>query len=157
MSDRNMMITRTLAAPRSAVWRCWVEGDLLRQWYCPRPWWVSKADIDVRPGGASLIVMNGPDGEEMPTAGQYLEVVPGERLVFTDAFVGNWMPGAGAPFMVGHVTLRDTGGGGTLMEWGARHWSSEAAEQHRDMGFEPGWNAAADQLEALAAALAASV
>jgi uncharacterized protein YndB with AHSA1/START domain len=153
MSANELSITRTLSAPRASVWRCWVEGALLKQWYCPKPWSVSVADLDVRPGGASLIVMNGPDGEVMPNPGQYLDVVPGERLSFTDAFVGDWVPGTSAPFMVGHVTLSDAPGGGTLMVWGARHWSEEAREQHLAMGFEAGWNAAADQLETLAASL----
>ncbi|MCB1421313.1 MAG: SRPBCC domain-containing protein, partial [Nitratireductor sp.] len=33
-----LFIERTLAAPRSKVWRCWTEPELLEQWYCPRPW-----------------------------------------------------------------------------------------------------------------------
>jgi uncharacterized protein YndB with AHSA1/START domain len=152
---RHLSITRTLAAPRAAVWRCWVEGELLKQWFCPKPWWVSLAELDVRPGGASNIIMNGPNGEVMPNPGQYLEVVAGERLSFTDAFIGDWQPGGAVPFMVGHVTLADAPDGGTLMVWGARHWSVEATQQHVDMGFDEGWNAAADQLEALAVSLAA--
>jgi len=41
------------------------------------------AELDVRPGGANLIVMRGPDGKDMPNRGVYLEVVPNERLVIT--------------------------------------------------------------------------
>jgi uncharacterized protein YndB with AHSA1/START domain len=63
------------------------------------------------------------------------------------------MPGSAAPFMVGYVKLSDLPDGKTHMEWGARHWSAEAAEQHKTMGFEAGWNAAADQLDALATSL----
>ena len=40
----------------------------------------------VRPGGSNVIVMCGPDGNEFPNAGTYLEVVKNERLVFTDAY-----------------------------------------------------------------------
>jgi uncharacterized protein YndB with AHSA1/START domain len=150
---RHLSITRTFAAPRAAVWRCWTDMDLLKQWFCPKPWFVSRAEWDLRPGGATLTVMNGPNGEEMANPGQLLEIVEGERLVFTDAFVGDWVPGAEAPFMVGHVDLSDTPEGGTRMVWGARHWTDEATEQHRSMGFEAGWNAAADQLDALASSL----
>ena len=46
--------------------------------------------MDVRPGGANLIVMRGPDGNEFPNAGVYLEVVKNERLVFTDAYTKAW-------------------------------------------------------------------
>jgi hypothetical protein len=36
------------------------------QWFAPRPWTVARAETDVRPGGASLVVMRGPEGEEVP-------------------------------------------------------------------------------------------
>ena len=147
-----LSISRKLDAPRAAVWRCWTEGALLKQWFCPKPWYVSRADMDVRPGGASLIVMNGPNGEEMPNPGQYLEVVQGKRLVFTDAFSGDWQP-AGKPFMVGYVELSDALEGGTNMVWSALHWTEEDMKQHLSMGFEAGWNAAADQLNDLASSL----
>jgi uncharacterized protein YndB with AHSA1/START domain len=147
-----LSISRTLDAPRAAVWRCWVEPELLKQWHCPKPWWVSHAELDVRPGGASFVVMNGPNGEEQRLPGQYLEVVEGTRLVFTDAFDGDWRP-AGAPFMVGFVELSDLPGGRTQMVWGARHWSEADRDKHLAMGFEQGWNAAADQLNELAKAL----
>ena len=153
MTNRTLSITRHLKASRANVWRCWVEGDLLKQWYCPKPWSVSVAQIDVRPGGASLVVMNGPNGEENRLPGQYLDVADGQRLVFTDAYIGDWIHGGNAPFMTGYVLLSDHPDGGTMMEWGARHWSDETLEQHKAMGFEAGWNAAADQLDQLAAGL----
>jgi uncharacterized protein YndB with AHSA1/START domain len=151
-SGFELSIRRVIDAPRASVWRCWTEGDLLKQWYCPKPWYVSRADIDVRPGGASFIIMNGPNGEEMPIPGQYLEVVHGQRLVFTDAFSGDWKP-AGKPFMVGFVELSDAPGGKTGMIWGARHWTEEDMKQHLEMGFEGGWNAATDQLNELVRSL----
>ena len=148
-SARTLKIVRTFSAPRAMIWRCWTDMSLLKQWFCPKPWYVSRADWDLRPGGATLTVMNGPNGEEMAHPGQILKVEDGTRLVFTDAFVGDWMPGSDAPFMVGEVVLSDTAHGGTLMHWSAHHWSDEAVEQHKSMGFEAGWNAAADQLDAL--------
>lgn len=151
-ANKELSITRVLDAPRAAVWRCWVEADLLKQWYCPKPWYVSHAELDVRAGGPSMVVMNGPNGEEQRLPGQYLEVAALQRLVFTDAFDGDWRP-AGTPFMVGFVELTDAPGGKTKMVWGARHWTEAAREQHLAMGFEQGWNAAADQLNALAQSL----
>jgi uncharacterized protein YndB with AHSA1/START domain len=152
-SINDLFITRTIDAPRNAVWRCWTEPHLLKQWYCPKPWLVSVAEIDVRAGGASYIVMNGPNGEEQKLPGQYVEVVEGQRLAFTDAFVGDWRPGAGKPFMLGYAEFSDAPGGKTLMTWGARHWSEEDRKSHEAMGFELGWNAAADQLNDLAKSL----
>lgn len=151
-NDRELSITRTIDAPRSAVWRCWVEPALLKQWYCPKPWYVSHVEQDIRPGGASLVVMNGPNGEENRLPGQFLDVAEGQRLVFTDAFDGDWRP-AGKPFMVGFVELSDAPGGKTLMVWGARHWRDEDRDAHLAMGFEQGWSAAAAQLNELAQTL----
>jgi len=62
--------------------------------------------MDVRAGGASLIVMQGPDGKEIPNPSIYREVVPNEMLVFTDAFTSAWEPSQKA-FMVGILTFAD--------------------------------------------------
>ena len=48
----DLVLTRVLDAPRDKVWRCWVEPELLKQWFCPKPWYVSEARIGLRPGGA---------------------------------------------------------------------------------------------------------
>lgn len=153
MSNTDLSIDRVLDAPRTVVWRCWVDPELLKQWHCPKPWYVSEVKQDIRPGGASFMVFNGPNGEEQRLPSQFLDVVDGERLLFTDAFIGDWRPGAGKPFMVGYVELEDAPGGKTRMVWGARHWSEQDREQHLAMGFEQGWNAAADQLNELASSL----
>lgn len=143
-----LVLSRLIAAPRAKIWRCWTEPELLKQWFCPKPWGVSHAEIDVRAGGPSFIVMRGPDGEEMPTRGVYLEVVPERKLVFTDAFVRAWKPSA-KPFMAATVTFADEAGG-TRYEAVCEHWSDEDRARHEAMGFHAGWGAAADQLAELA-------
>ena len=60
---------------------------LLKQWFAPLPYTTPVAELDVRPGGSAFIVMRGPDGKDLPNRGVYLEVVPNERLVSTDAYV----------------------------------------------------------------------
>lgn len=150
-----LSLVRRLAAPRAAIWRCWTEPALLQQWFCPKPWWVESADFDLRPGGRMNMIMCGPNGERAPSQGCFLEVLPGERLQFTDSFSEGFQPLA-EPFMTGVVEFSDSDDGATLMRWGARHASAESAERHLAMGFETGWNAAADQLEALAATLPAA-
>lgn len=151
MTGTDLILDRLLAAPRLAVWRCWTEPDLLCQWFCPKPWFVSEARIDLHPGGEMFTVMNGPAGERFENLGVVLDMVPGERLVTTDAFVPGWRP-SGRAFMVAEVTLRDEGDGTRYIAT-ARHWTPEARAEHEAMGFHPGWNAAADQLEALARSL----
>ena len=99
-SGRELAIRRRLAAPRAAVWRCWTEPELLKQWFCPKPWHVTEAVIDLRPGGRFFTRMAGPmpDGSQadMPNEGCFLSVEPERRLVFTDALHAGWRPAAPA-------------------------------------------------------------
>ena len=147
-SDRELVLTRLIDAPREALYRCWTEPELLKQWFAPLPWTTPEAQMDVRPGGSSLIVMRGPDGTEMPNRGVYLEVVPGRKLVFTDAYTSAWEPSE-RPFMTVILTFEDEGGK-TRYTARARHWTVENREMHEKMGFETGWGLCADQLAALA-------
>lgn len=154
-TDLSLEIERIIKAPRSAVWRCWSEPDLFRQWFCPKPWSVAEAEFDLKPGGRMNTVMVGPNGERMDNKGVCLEIIPGERLVFTDAYAEGFVPAASS-FMTGYVSLSDTEDGHTRMIWGARHKNEEDKNKHLEMGFEPGWTAASAQLDALARSLEAS-
>ncbi len=151
LAQRDLLLTRVLRARRHQVWRCWTEPGLIKRWFTPPPWQTVDARMDVRAGGTSLIVMRGPDGQEVPNPGVYLEVVPDERLVFTDAYARAWEPSA-KPFMTGVLTFEDAG---PHTRYTARvlHWSVEDREAHERMGFHAGWGIATDQLEALAATL----
>jgi len=151
-NDLSLTLDRIIKAPRARIWRCWTEPELLKQWYCPKPWTVSHAELDVRPGGRNHVVMRGPEGQEMFVPGVYLEVDAGRRLVFTDAFTTAWIP-SGKAFMVGEVTLVDTPDGHTRYLARALHWNVDDRDAHEKMGFHDGWNKAADQLEALAQTL----
>lgn len=143
-----LTLSRLIAAPRAIVWRCWTEPDLIKQWYTPRPWTTPVVEVDVRAGGTSYMLFRGPEGQEFPNRGVYLEVVPEERLVFTDAYVEAWVPSA-EPFMTAIVRFSDEDGG-TRYEAFVRHWSEEAMKRHETMGFHQGWGAAADQLTGVA-------
>jgi uncharacterized protein YndB with AHSA1/START domain len=150
MTDQNheLSITRLIDASRAKVYRCWSEPELLKQWFAPAPYTTPVAELDLRPGGGNTIVMRSPEGEDMPNRGQYLEVVPNERIVFTDAYTGDWQPGA-KPFMTVILTFEDEGGK-TRYTARVRHWSAEDKAAHEKMGFETGWGICADQLAALA-------
>ena len=147
VADRELVLTRIINAPREKVFQAWTDPELLKQWFTPRPWTTPVAQLDVRPGGASLIVMRGPDGSEFPNRGVYLEVVPNERLAFTDAYVQAWEPSE-KPFMTVVLTFEDAGGK-TKYTARAQHWTVADREAHEKMGFHAGWGKATDQLEAL--------
>ena len=147
-NNRELVLSRLLDAPRENVYRCWTEVELLKQWFAPKPWSTPHAELDVRAGGSSLVVMADPDGNQFPNPGIYLEVVPNQKLVFTDAYTSAWMPSE-KPFFTGILTFADEGGKTRYIAT-ARHWTVEACEQHEKMGFHEGWGICADQLEALA-------
>lgn len=151
-NPRELVITRLIDVPRDKLFRCWTEPALIVQWFTPPPWKTIRAEMDVRPGGSSVIVMQGPDGTEMPNHGVYLDVVKNERLVFTDAFTSAWVPSQKA-FFTGVLTFENEAGK-TRYTARARHWSEEDCAAHEQMGFHTGWGIATDQLTALAKTLA---
>ena len=143
-ADRELMLTRLIDAPREKVYRAWTDAGLLKQWFAPLPYTTPVAELDVRPG-----VMRGPDGKDMPNRGVYLEVVPNQRLVFTDAYIKAWEPSE-KPFMTVILTFEDEGGK-TRYTARVRHWTVADRETHENMGFHQGWGICADQLTALVA------
>ncbi|MBX3182774.1 MAG: SRPBCC family protein [Polyangiaceae bacterium] len=143
-----LTLRRVLDAPPELVWRAYTDPELLSKWFCPKPWYITDAVVELRVGGRFNFMMHGPDGEKMPSSGVVLEVVPGRRLVTTDAFTPDWKP-AGQPFMVSSVEMRPTDDGKTEYVAIASHWSEEALKQHEAMGFHEGWGLAADQLAEL--------
>jgi uncharacterized protein YndB with AHSA1/START domain len=148
-SDRELVLTRLIDAPREKLFKAWTDPELLKQWFSPRPWTTPVIEVDVRAGGANLIVMRGPDGTEFPNRGVYLEVVENERLVFTDAYTKAWEPSE-KPFMTAIITFEDEAG---QTRYTARvlHWTVADREAHEKMGFHQGWGLCTDQLAALAA------
>ena len=150
--SRELVLQRVINVPREKLYRAWTEPELIKQWFAPKPWTTPHVEFDLRPGGSSLIVMRGPDGQEFPNPGVYLDVVKNERIVFTDAYVRAWEPSA-KPFMTGTVTFEDLGGGRTRYTARVTHWSVADRQAHEKMGFHEGWGKCTDQLEALAATL----
>jgi uncharacterized protein YndB with AHSA1/START domain len=144
---RDLILTRMIDAPPEKVFEAWTDPALLKQWFAPLPWTTSVVENDVRAGGSSLIVMRGPDGNEFPNPGVYLEVVKNERLVFTDAFTKAWEPSE-KPFIVVELTFEDQGGK-TKYTARVHHWTVADREAHEKMGFHEGWTTCTEQLAAL--------
>jgi uncharacterized protein YndB with AHSA1/START domain len=83
--DKQFTITRVFDAPREAVWRAWTDPDEAATWWHPRGIETPRESvrIDARVGGRYAYTMVAPDGTEYPTAGEYREITPLEKLVFT--------------------------------------------------------------------------
>lgn len=139
-----LAVTRHIAAPPAKVWE--VMTTRMGEWWCPAPWRAEVERLDHAPGGGSLIVMYGPDGEVNRHPGFVLAWDEGRRFAFTDAIEGDLEPAG--PFMIGIWEIAPDDAG-TRYTARARHWTPEALAHHREMGFEQGWGAVADQLKAL--------
>lgn len=77
-------IERTFPAAIDAVFAAWTSADLLRRWYPPgADWDTPVAEVDLRVGGRLRLVMRDPAGREYGGLGEYREITPPTRLVFT--------------------------------------------------------------------------
>jgi uncharacterized protein YndB with AHSA1/START domain len=91
MSDKPNMndavvIERVFNAPIELIWQMWTVPEQFKKWYGPTGFSVPVAEMDVRVGGKHLICMASPDGSmKMWTTGEYVDIVPNERLVYTDS------------------------------------------------------------------------
>jgi uncharacterized protein YndB with AHSA1/START domain len=143
-----LSVTRFIAAPPEKVWQVMTEHTT--EWWCPLPWRAEIVEQDWRAGGRTAMVFKGPNGEEMPQEGIFLEVTPGRRFVTTDCAVrgaeGEWK--TAEPFMIGIWEIAPEGDG-TRYIARALHWTEEKHKAHLVMGFADGWGAATDQLVAL--------
>ena len=150
-SDRELVQTRLIDAPRKKLFRAWTEPELMKQWFAPLPYTTPVAEIYVRPGGSNLVVMR----------------TPRARTCRTAASTSRWWkpaarrrrrlhPSVGAVAEAVHdrdPDLRRRSGGETHYTAGARHWTVADREAHEKMGFHGGWGQCADQLAALVAKL----
>ncbi|MEY4760531.1 MAG: hypothetical protein RLZZ200_387 [Pseudomonadota bacterium] len=136
------------------IWAAWTQPELIVQWFTPVPWRTVEANVDLRPGGEFFTVMQSPEGQQFPNAGCYLDVVPNERLVWTNAMRPGFRPvptpaGGSVDFLFTACIDLAPVEGGTRYRATVVHADAESCTRHREMGFEQGWGAALDQLVAL--------
>jgi uncharacterized protein YndB with AHSA1/START domain len=149
-ADKELVLTRIFDAPAARIYEAWTNPEILVKWFAPLPFTTPEAVLDVRVGGENRIVMQDEAGNRYPNVGVYLELIPGRKIVFTDAFTAGWKP-SGKPFFVGEILLEELPDGKTRYTATARHWNAEDKKAHEDMGFHQGWGQCADQLAALLA------
>ena len=119
--DRSFTLTRTLAAPRQAVFTAWTDPEHLAWFYNPdMPIPSTPVEVDLRVGGTWKQHMVVKDDHSYFTGGTYLEIVPNERLVFRWGAVGGWPELAGenellAPVVTVQLNDLDAGAGTELV------------------------------------------
>lgn len=156
-SKLDLTFTRVVDVPRALVWLAWTEPELLKPWFCPLPWKTIDCEIDLRPGGLFRTTMQSPQGIEFPNAGCYLEVVPNEKLVWTNALLPGYRPSNltatcgsdDASFMFTAMLELADEGPGTRYTATVIHADEAGCKTHAAMGFEGGWGTALDQLVAM--------
>lgn len=149
----HLSIERIVDASPADLYRGWTDPGVVVRWFTPDPWRTVEADIDPRPGGVFRTVMEGPDGERHEGAGCVLEAVADRRFTWTNALGPGFEPNLiGNPGFAFSATMEFVPvEGGTLYRATARHSDAATKQMHVEMGFEPGWNAALDQLLAVIA------
>jgi uncharacterized protein YndB with AHSA1/START domain len=145
---RDLTISRIIKAPRAIVWEAWTDPKLMEEWWCPVPWRAEVQAFDLRPGGAFDTLMRGPDGEENPHPGSFLDVVPMERIVFTTALTEGWRPAAPWLAMTAIITMKDHPDG-TDYSAVVKHADRETRDRHEALGFYDGWGAVLEQFAAI--------
>jgi len=146
--EQVLVLTRVFDAPRELVFKAWTDPKRVAQWWGPHGFTNPVCELDVRPGGAILIHMRGPDGTVYPMTGVYQEVVQPERLVFTIAV----LDANGNPMfeVLTTVTFAEQGGK-TKQILRARVIKRTAQAAPYLKGMEAGWT---QSLERLAESLA---
>lgn len=135
----SLTLKRYIKAAPQKVFDAWTNPAQMSRWFGPHEAPAARAEADLRVGGRYTIVMNGKDGEVHQVCGTYREIVPGERLVFTWAWVST-------PERESLVTVAfRQDGDGTMLTLTHEQFFDEAA---RD-GHNKGWIGTLDRLEAL--------
>ena len=136
--------TRVLNAPRSLVFRMWTDPEQLAQWWGPHGFTAPVCELDVRPRGAILIHMRGPDGRVYKMTGSYREIAEPERLVFVSADLDV----VGVPlFEVLTTVVLTEQGSKTKMRITAQVMHKTPAAEKYIEGMEEGWKQTLDRLE----------
>jgi uncharacterized protein YndB with AHSA1/START domain len=145
--DEQILITREFDAPRHLVYRAWTTPELVKRWWGGERGEVTVAEIDLRVGGAWRCAMVTDDGFEAAFRGEYREVAPNERIIWTEVYEG--MPEVEA---LNTVTFSEEDGRTTVTVL-VQHASKGARDAHIRSGMETGLQEAMDLLEGLASAL----
>ena len=124
-------IERYIDAPTRLVWDALTKPEHLKEWYMPKAWGgVSRAEMDVRPGGIFRIDIATKDGREVPNLGCFLEAVPLERLVWTSMLFPGYRPAVLDDIPITAIITMESEGAGTRYVFTALHRNEADLEEN---------------------------
>ena len=139
-------IERFIDAPTSLVWEALTKPEHLKEWYMPREWGrVSRAEMDLQPGGIFSIDIAVGDGDDMPNLGCFLDVVPMARLVWTSMLFPGYRPAVFDDIPITAIVTMESVGTGTRYVFTALHRNEADLETNKSSGFYQGTEIAVDQ------------
>ena len=142
-------IERLIDAPVRLVWEALTKPEHLKEWYMPKMWGrVSRAQLDLRPGGIFSIDIATGDGREVPNLGCVLEVLPMERLVWTSMLFPGYRPAVFDDIPITAIVTMEAAGNGTRYVFTALHRNEADLENNKTSGFYQGTEIAIDQFVA---------
>lgn len=127
--DRILVVTRTIDAPRSLVFKTWTQPEHVARWWGPQGFTTIHCDMDIRVGGAFRFGMRSPQGTEHWKVGVYREIVEPERIVFT--FAWEKPDGKSGDELLTTVTFTEAGAKTRLTLRQAVFATTEARDDHR--------------------------
>ena len=143
----DITIERFIDAPARLVWDALTKPEHVKEWYMPKAWGrVSRAQMDVRPGGIFSIDIAVGDGREVPNLGCFLEAIPMQRLVWTSMLFPGYRPAVFDDIPITAIITLETVGTGTRYVFTALHRDEADLENNKTSGFYEGTEIAIDQL-----------
>jgi uncharacterized protein YndB with AHSA1/START domain len=142
-----MTIVRVFNAPRDLVWKAWTDPKRMMHWFGPKGFTTPVCELDVQPGGAQRITMQGPDGTLYPMTAVYEEVNEPERLVWNSSVEH----GAGVSFEIRQVATFIERNGKTELRLQASITRATPGSADALGGMEQGWSESLDKLDELLA------
>ncbi|HEU5012368.1 MAG TPA: SRPBCC family protein [Roseiflexaceae bacterium] len=146
-TNTQILITRDFDAPKHVVYKAWTTPELIKRWWSAKRGAVTVADVDLRVGGAWRWVMVADGGFEVAFHGEYRELVPNERIVYTEVYEG--MPEGEA---LNTMTFTEKDGRTTLTIL-VQHQNQEHRDAHINSDMEAGMQDAMDLQEQVALSL----
>src|SRR5579862_5108768 len=140
----DLVLDRVVDAPVDLLWEAWTTPAHLKHWFVPKPWTITHCEVDLRQGGKFHFVMRSPEGKEFPNTGCFLDIVPKQRLVWTDALLPDYRPSEN-PFFTAVLTFEPVKSGTRYIAT-AIHRNEANRMKHEEMGFHSGWGTVLDQL-----------